>query len=436
MNNGLGKLRNYAFWCLDSIKGNSVRKHYKEIKFINENYNSEEGKKRRSESLKKILQHAKFATPYYKGIDVELLTQFPVVNKNIIRDNFEQFQSEGYKDKLNYEVLTSGSTGTPFKTFQDKNKKIRNTADTIYFAEKSGFKLGDQLIYIRLWGEQHKKSSFSSWIQNIVTHNVVDLSDADIAELINKIQNSASNQGLLAYASAYDAICQYLDKHNSGPIKNNIKSIIAIAEGLSDYAKESTKKYFGFSAISRYSNIENGIIAQQSVENDNFSINWASYIIEILNVDNDMPIEFGKTGRIVVTDLYNYAVPMIRYDTGDLGAMILVENNTVPVLIKVEGRKMDMLYNTKGELIASHIVHLICMHEGIKQYQLIQEDKKNYLFKINTTSDFNKKNEKKIYKTYKEFLGQDAIINIEYVDDIPLLSSGKRKKVVNLYKMV
>lgn len=419
------------FWCLDSVKGRNVKKHYEEIKFINENYSSEESNKRRSESLKNMLQHAESTTQYYKDISIESLTQFPVVNKNIIRDNFEEFQSNEFKNKPNHKVLTSGSTGTPFSIYQDKNKKTRNTADTIYFAEKSGFKLGYELIYIRLWDNQHKKSYFSSWFQNIVAHNVSDLTDNDISELLYKIRKSNSNKGILAYASAYDAICQYLDKNNSKPINCNIKSMIANAEGLSDYAKKATKKYFGFSPISRYSNVENGIIAQQNVPGDNFYINWASYHVEILNITNDNPAELGRTGRIVVTDLYNYAVPMIRYDTGDLGAMTLVENNTVPVLIKVEGRKMDVLHTTQGELITSHIVHQICLYNGIKQYQLIQEDEKKYLFKINATSDFNQ--EQEIIDTYKQYFGEDATITIKYVNSIPLLSSGKRKKVINKY---
>ena len=66
---------------------------------------------------------------------------------------------------------------------------------------------------------------------------------------------------------------------------------------------------------------------------------------------------------------------MIRYDTGDLGIMNLRKNQEALVVSKVEGRKMDMLYDTKGQLITSHIVHQICLFKGINQYQLIQESK-------------------------------------------------------------
>jgi len=431
MSNSLEVLRNRIFWIVDSIKKNSVKNHYNDIKFINENFTSKESKRRRREALQKLLNHTIKTVPYYKEIEGKELTKFSVVNKNVIRNNFKKFQSDLFLDEPKTEVQTSGSTGTPFTTYQDKNKKIRNTADTIYFAERSGFKLGYELLFIRLWGEQHKKSFVMSWIQNMVAHNVINLSDQDIDKLLKKIKSSSSNKGIVAYASALDAIGHYLDKHNFDLKDCNIKSVIGVAEGLSEYAKKTTKKYFGVSAISRYSNIENGIIAQQNTADGNFYINWASYVVEILKFDSDTLVKEGETGRIVITDLYNYAVPMIRYDTGDIGAIITEKENGCIVLSKVEGRKMDALYTTKGELIASHIVHLICLNKDIKQYQLVQEGKKKYLFKINTTSVSIDK--QKIVKTYKEFLGDDAEIEIEYVDDIPLLSSGKRKKVINLY---
>lgn len=425
-------LRYVAFWFLDFLKGGSFRKNYKDVKSINENYTSEKSKNRRNKYLNDVLHHAIMTTSFYKKLPLKSkLENFPVVNKNIIRDHFHNFESTLFKNKKNYKVSTSGSTGTPFSTYLNKIKQIRNSVDTIYFAEKSGFKLGKKLFYIRLWDQQHKKSRLSFWMRNIISHDVSNLSDADISELLNNVTKDKTDKGFLAYASAYDTICHYLDKIGSGQVFCNVKSIIAISEGLSDYARASMKKYFCCDVVSRYSASETGILAQQSVGNTNYDINWASYYIEILNIDDDTPVSFGKLGRIVITDLFNFAVPMIRYDTGDLGVMNLIGDNKAPVLSKVEGRKMDMLYNTDGELITSHIVHQICLFNGINQYQLIQETEALYKFKINVTDDFYQ--EQELIETYQPYFGKDADIKIEYVDDIPLLSSGKRKKVINLH---
>ncbi|MCF6279251.1 MAG: CoF synthetase [Flavobacteriaceae bacterium] len=430
----LEKMRYYIFWFFDSFKKHKVCNHLKDIRFVNENYNSKKAQVLIKERSFKILNHAKTTTQFYqKYKDVNNLNEFPVVNKNTLRDNFEKFQSTVFLDnKYNHKVSTSGSTGTPFTTYFDINKKVRNTADTIYFTEKTGFKIGYRLLYIRLWDNQHKRSKLSYWIQNIAHHNIFDLKDVDIEKLIKMLENDKSSKGIIAYASAYDAICQYLDKNNSKPLSCNVKSIIAISEGLSSYAKISIKKHFGVSVVSRYSASEIGILAQQLLDNDNFDINWASYIVEILNFDNDKPVKKGEIGRIVITDLYNYAVPLIRYDTGDIGIVDYDITNKL-VFTKVEGRKLDILFNTKGDLITSHVVHKICLYNGIKQYQLIQKGKKEYLFKINATEDFN--DEKDLIESYKKFFGEDSVITIEYVDDIPILSSGKRKKVVNLLEL-
>lgn len=222
----------------------------------------------------------------------------------------------------------------------------------------------------------------ASWAENIKPHNVVDLSDEGIANLVNKIKKSKSSKTILAYACAYEVICKYFEKTNTNLRNNNIKSLISIVEGLSQYTIDTVEKYFGLSIISRYSNNGNGIIAQQDYGSSYYGINWASYMVELFNLENDNPANYGDQGRIVLTDLYNYAVPMIRYDTGDIGIMNVLENEPFPVLMKFEGRKMEMLYNTKGELITSHIVNIVAIFEGVKQYQLIQLGKKSIYLKL------------------------------------------------------
>ncbi|MCF6279252.1 MAG: CoF synthetase [Flavobacteriaceae bacterium] len=424
--NILEYLRNKLFWIFDAFKGKEVKKHLIDIKFINENFSSAKAKEKKDLYLRNLLNNSIKHTVFYNKMDLDSsLSSFPVINKNIIRENFSDFLSK--KNRSYYEISTSGSTGTPFVIYLNKNKKKRNTADTIYFAKKTGFEIGNKLLYIRFWGDNYSKSKFSFWKQNIMEHNVFNLTDDDIKKLIFKLENDKSNIGVVAYASAFESICNYLDKINSRPIKTNIKSIILISESLNEYTKIKTKKYFGITPLSRYSNSENGIIAQQIEGSNDFIINWASYIIEILNIDNDLPVKYGELGRIVITDLFNYSVPMIRYDTGDLGVMN--QNVESPVLSKVECRKLDMIYDSNGEPISPHIIHDICSFGGVKQFQLVQLDAKKYLFKINATDEFDKN---QLLKRYKELLGENSELIVEYVDEIPLLESGKRKQVVNL----
>ena len=74
---------------------------------------------------------------------------------------------------------------------------------------------------------------------------------------------------------------------------------------------------------------------------------------------------------------------------------------------------------------------LMKKYSTLKQYQFIQESKTNYLFKLNAEKEF--KNETQLIEEFKKVIGDDSIIKIEYVDEIPALASGKRRQVVNNY---
>ncbi len=428
-------LRRKLFWTVDLLKGKRVAAHYSDIKSIMENFYADDSKKRRDDYLANIIHHAIETTPFYSKYKTNnSVAQLPVINKNIIRDNFESFRSTAYSDNQVFAVVTSGSTGTPFKIYHDQNKKNRNSADTIYFAKLAGYHIGQRLIYFKIWNEINKKKWFTAWAQNIVAQDVTNLSATSINALISKIKKDHSLKGFLGYASAYEAICKHLDAVQAQQLHCNVGSAIAMSEGLNDYTKNAMQKYFAVKTVSRYSNVENGILAQQSIHYGNeFYLNMASYYIEVLNFDNDLPVKDGMPGRVVVTDLFNYAMPVIRYDTGDVAMMCSSSGNKykTPVLLNVEGRRMDMVFNTKGELVSSFtITNNMWKYTEIQQYQFIQLSATAYLFKINSVNDF--KRETELIEEFKAYFGHDAVIKVEYVTDVPLLASGKRKKVMNL----
>lgn len=426
------KIRNILFWILDLLKGGKVFNHYKEIVATTSSF--PDSQEITATKLAAILNHAASTTNYYSNYKNCSTHHFPVINKNIIRENEEDFISSSFDKATLLKVVTSGSTGTPFYVFHNAEKKIRNTADTIFFAKKAGFELGQKLYYFKIWNNINQKSWFNTWSQNIEACNVFELSDTAIQKLLNRLNQDKSTIGLLAYASAFDAICRFLDKNEYIKIKAKVQSAIAMSEALNEYTKEAMQRHFNCTCISRYSNVENGIIAQQFKSGgDEFYINFASYFVEVLNLDNDDVCPMGRVGRIVVTDLYNEAMPMIRYDTGDIGSMNekIIAGKLIPILQKIEGRKMDMVFNTAGDLVSSFtITNGMWKYTELKQYQFIQTGISEYLFKLNCTLPFKRENE--LIIDFKNIFGKNSKMAIEYVDEIPLLHSGKRKKVMNL----
>ncbi|OEK08541.1 hypothetical protein A8C32_03550 [Flavivirga aquatica] len=425
----LENLRNNSYWFLDFIKNSPIKKHTNDISFILENFSNKKSEDLRKNKLEKIVNHARETTPFYK--EYKKFEDLPIVNKNTIRNSREAFQSNAFNKEQLRTVSTSGSTSIALEIDQNPNKIKRNTADSIYFGKLAGFRIGYKLLYLRNWDKHLKKSSVTKFLQNIDEFEVVDINDKYIKQIIDSIKNDASRKGWLGYPSAYELVCKYLDKTNAKPINCNIKSIITMSEGVNKYTKESMSKYFKAPLVSRYSNMENGIIAQQAINQDYYIINWASYYVEIFDLNDDTPAELGEPGRIIVTDLYNYANPFLRYDTGDIG--MIDYSVTPPILKHVEGRKTDVIFNTKGDIVSSFIITNIVDYKGVIQGQLIQEKQKEYTIKLNTTKEFNQ--EKEVLSEFTGYLGSDAIIQIDYVKEIPLLTSGKRKATVNNYSV-
>ena len=390
----LNTFRNRLFWTVDLLKGGKIRKHYKEIKFILENYHATKSKQLRQGHIHDLMHHAVTTTSFYKSVqNAHSIESFPVIDKTMIRNNFEEFKSHSYKERKKFKVSSSGSTGTPFKIYQNLNKRIRNIADTIYFAEKAGYKLGTKLFYMRVWTAQNRKSPLLAWIQNVEMQDISNLNEEKMAKLIEAISKK-DEKGIITYSSSLEVICKYLDKINADPLNCNINSIIANSERLNQYARDAAQKYFNTTVVSRYSNAENGILSQQNIHGgEGFDINWASYFIEILKFDEDKAVKPGEFGRVVVTDLFNWCMPIIRYDTGDI-ACIENNNENVPAFKKVEGRKLDLVYNTKGELLSSYVIgSLMAKYSDLNQFQFIQEGRTDYVFKLNTSKEFTKEQE-------------------------------------------
>ncbi|MDB4752740.1 CoF synthetase [Winogradskyella sp.] len=430
-------LRNILFWFLDSIKGGYIRKQIKEIKYSvihPESSNSENLKKK---YIDKLLIHATNSTPYYSSYkNFNSIQDFPVIKKVIIQQNFDKFQSTEYKDKDNFKVSTSGSTGVPFFLYQDKNKRRRNHSDVIYFLKESGFKIGNRLYELEVWRGHNEKNRLKAWLQNTIQFDISKLTDKRIESFIELLKNDKqSKKTMLGFASSYEMIAQYMERNNIFLDNLGLTSAVANSEYLNPYTKTTLGKHLNTQILSRYSSEEIGIIAQQTLNSPNsFVINHASYVVEVLQFDNNESVKPGEFGRIVVTDLFNFAMPIIRYDTGDI-AKLGINDEGVIQLDEIEGRKMDVIYDSDGNLISSFVVYtkFYKYYHLLKQYQFIQQSEKDYEVKLNlqgNTFAF----EDDLIAIIKSDFGEDSNVTITYVDEIPPLSSGKRRKVINNYK--
>lgn len=424
------------FWIKDFFKGGCIHSHYSDIR------NFEEGNERaqlqRKQLLLNLLHHAVQHTTFYRGISALELKAFPVVNKSILQAHFEEIMvpeiHNVWQKKGKYVVQkTSGSTGTPFATPQDSRKRMRRLAELKYFGNSVGFKSHDKLVQLRIWTKWQSKSKKQSFWENIVPFDISNLGDENLKLLCDTI-HQAQAKCLRGYASSFDVLAQYVGSHD---VKlPSVKIIIAGSETLFDSTRELVKKNIGCNIISQYANEENGILAQERLGDTEhrFYLNEASYYFEVLKLDSDEPAEYGELGRLVITDLFNYAFPIIRYDNGDNCVMELDAVTNRPYIAKLVGRRLDMIYNTRNEpIFPMTLARILKNYDDIAQWQFIQETPVEYKLKlaIKGGGELRGLLSDEIFKQLAALLGSDAGIGFEYVDDIPVLNSGKRKAVVN-----
>ena len=432
----------YKFWINDFINGSPIRTPYNEIKFIAEN-SYDKGEKIREKKLKKLLQFAQKNCKFYKDITTTRLSDFPVMNKMLYKENYDMIRVDEnlipqQKGKLHIQ-RTSGSTGTPFAIPQDSQKRNRRIAELKYFGKIVGFKTHDALIHLRTWNNWQQKTKAQIRRENIYPFDISDMSDEKMNDLYNLIKETKA-KCLRGYASSFDKLCNYLIKNNK--TISGIKICIAGSEALQDDVRAKVKKLLNCEIISQYANEECGILAQEQIPtnstNNVMYLNNAGYYFEILKLETDEPAKYDELGRIVVTDLHNYAFPVIRYDTGDIGQISSPNKNSngYPILSKLYGRKLDICYTTSGEPFHPMAIGRILKHfDDIIQWQFIQKDETEYTLKVIMKEDIEYTQYlKTAIKYIKEVIGEDAIINKEYVKEIPVLSSGKHKSVVNEWK--
>lgn len=419
-------IRRCGFWTLDLMRGGDIRRNYKEIKACLENNDLN------TRQLSRLLDHAVSTTEFYKGFDPKDIGSFPVITKAQIKNNWDEMYSSEYKGKPVHHMSTSGSTGTPFVMDWDMGKRKRQLAEKIYLDELAGQKLGQPYIFFRVWTDRNKKSKLEQWMQNLTPINILHLDDNSLEEIRQRLKRKPYINACLAYASTYEYIVKYLHAKGDTPDMFHMTAFISGSEVLSMETKKLIKETVGCKIIDRYANEENGFVAQAGDMSDMFKVNTSGFFVELLKPDKDEPCEKGELGRIVLTDLYSFAVPLIRYDTGDMAIKAEEKDGWVTVMKTIQGRRVDAIYDTRGSRLTPHTWSVyMWKFDKLKQYQFIQDGAKTYTLKVNGAEGIY--SDEEFISHLRSVLGEDAKITIEHVEGIPALASGKFKKTVCNY---
>ena len=161
-----------------------------------------------------------------------------------------------------------------------------------------------------------------------------------------------------------------------------------------------------------------------------------SIIVEVVD-KHENAVPRGTMGQIIITDLTNYTMPFIRYNTGDLGKFQIGAcpcGKSSPLLF-IDGREEEMLICPDGKLVFGGSTRDILdkYSDIIERYQIVQEKKEEFIVRIVPAVNFDKKIiDKEISENLATLFGSDSKISIEYVPVIPLEPSGKFKQFISL----
>ena len=349
------RLRWMGFWMLDKMKGGKIREYYDQIRYAwKEGSSIEETDKR----IRDLIAHAVRTTDFYKDYPEDIaLRDLPVVNKDTFRQQYDRFISSTYKDAPDNRVMcTSGSTGTPLRMIQNRDKIRHNTAGGIFLGAAAGYYIGMKEAFIRVWVNNVRKSKFQLIQENMIMMDSSRMDEKALSEMFRTIEKKKV-KCLVGYSSALGELSDYIRKSGTDCSNCSVRAIIPISETMPEPVRRTLEKQFGCPVRAWYSNEENGIMGLQNEENEGYHIDTETYYYEILKMDCDEPAEPGELGRIVITDLFNYAFPILRYDNGDTAVAVRKEKNGrfKLYLSELYGRRSDLIYDCKGNAVTPYI---------------------------------------------------------------------------------
>lgn len=401
----------------------------------------------RNMRLREVLGTALRDVPFYRDLSsqigsvhldgesladpLQLLGRFPIVSKQTLRGSSNELRTEPFLGRT-LSKTTGGSTGEPVTILKNAGAMAQERAAMWLAYGWFGVEIGDRCM--RFWGVPRGSARrWTSRLGDIAMNrrraSSFSFSDKDLGEYWKTLRRFSPHY-LHGYASMLVQMAVYGEKEGFGPPSADLKSIVATAEVLSDVDKSRLERVFGAPVQIEYGCGEVGPIAY-SCEQGGLHQLQTNVHVEIVD-------DFGKpakSGRLVITDLHNTAMPLIRYDVGDLGswgADCTCEKG-FPLLEGVHGRAYDIVTSPDGSRF--HGEFFMYMFEDIEreggsvdQFQVAQTATSELTVRIVTSSQDWGAQKRLVVDKFSERLPGFSV-GVEKVEKIDRLPSGKMQVV-------
>jgi len=400
--------------------------------------------------LSQILQYAGEHCPYYRdifqkvGFNTKTLDGFdtlPLLDKTTIRSQRNELISDEIDSMDCGTMNTGGSTGEPLEFFVSR---IAGLIDTVHqefvFKNSMQYQQGDVIVAFDGSSVPTKLlNAHKYWVvtsnQDIpygrLSYSSLYLRADTIPHYIRHILETKPSI-FRGYPSFINDIAQYiLDNGISIPFK--VKGVQLTAENAHDWQIENIRKAFNTEVFLQYGHSEVCVYGYTFDNSYEYYCSPFYGFTEVLS-DDGKHISVGDVGEVVVTGFYNFAMPFIRYRTGDL-AVFNGDVDGVTRLGKIVGRTQDFILTDNGEKVALTAL-IFGQHyrafRNIQKWQLQQDIPGKVKVRIVQEDDYSVENEIEIRAKFKDICDVDT--EFDYVDLIPLSPRGKFKFLVQNIK--
>lgn len=386
------------------------------------------------ERINDLIDETKKNVPFYKKnkfkdysnfCDMnDFKNYFPIITKDIIKGNYQNLKNYRIKNTVSHS--TSGSTGKPLKVAISGIAESYRIANRIRLLNWWGCDFFDKYVY--LWNINSKKNiySFLKKIEDIflgvLKLNVFDLNDDTIHKYVDKIDLFRPKY-IRGYKSGIYELARLMQKNNLKFNKAKLKFVIVTSETLFDYERTFIEEILRCKVVNEYGSADGGQFANECPEGS-MHIN-----------EESIYISSDKNDNALVTELYNYSMPLINYQNED---KIFFSNNLcscgrgLKLISKIEGRTTEYIECEDGVRKPSVALGVIFtkvsnkFDRSIIQFNALQ-NKRTLHLEIIPDKNYNNEVTYFIQSMIKKDICKNLDIEIKLVDQLIREKSGKLK---------
>jgi len=411
--------------------------------------------------LRKMLDHAYHNVPYYKEVFTFLqaapedfksfkdFDAFPTLTKQTLQTRLDDLTATNVPIEDHHRGVTSGSSGQPTFYVQDlAGNRIRKSAGRrlmkmvgydiglwlFYFWRSSPYTVrgdktvssSDEAVASPSFPVRLKRAAYERFgVENpTLQFDPTMLNEEQMVRVHEELRRFRPHM-IISYVSALHRLAQFFDSEKLTEIEP--RSIVVSSESLYPHQREAIEKVFGCPVYNRYGLQETGMVGIECPQRKGLHYNQEILYLEYASTTPD-------SKQLVITDLINRAMPLLRYETGDSARPVegVCEcGRGLERIGELEGRIIELLPTKLGGLINGQLFATFHWIEGVKQYQVVQRKIDSFVIRIAADESYREANLSPMLDVVREKFGQDVRIEIDYVDSIPFTKGCKYKLVVS-----